>query len=271
MAAEQIYNLLAAARQKGGQGQKPGNQPGGGGQPQPGGGQGGQPGSMPAFGEMEQPAQTADPAAQKQLASDWQGTLLQSAMIAKGRGELPGSLERLINECVSPTVHWTEIVASWLREQCADDWDFLTPAMEYSVGDFILPSLRSDKVGEIIFAADTSGSTSDQIPEFQSNMQACLDELKPRKLTVIYADSAVQRIDEYGQGDTISPNFPGGGGTDFRPVFEHIAAMDRTPKCLVYLTDLDGRFPEADPGYPVLWVVKGGGAAPFGEVIEIKG
>jgi predicted metal-dependent peptidase len=281
MAAEQIYARLAAARSPGGgRGGKQGQSGGGSsqsssqgksdpnsgkGQPRP------NPGSMPAFGQMEQPDPAKqDPAAQKALATDWQNTLMQSAMVAKGRGELPGSLERLINEHVNPTVHWTEIVASWLREQCSDDWDWLTPAMEYSGADFILPSLHSEKVGEVVFAVDTSGSTADLIPEFLGNVQGALDQLRPRKLVNIFCDTAIQRVDEYAPGDTVSRDIPGGGGTDLRKVFDYVEEQNMAPRCLVILTDLDTPFPPADPGYQVLWVVRGGGKAPFGEVIEVK-
>jgi len=71
-------------------------------------------------------------------------------------------------------------------------------------------------------------------------------------------------------GDTISLDAPGGGGTDFRPVFDHCAELFQQPRCLVYLTDLEGRFPDEAPAYPVLWVVYGGQTeAPFGEVVSI--
>ena len=65
----------------------------------------------------------------------------------------------------------------------------------------------------------------------------------------------------------------GGGGTDFRPVFDWVAS-EPDPCCLIYFTDLEcDRFPSDAPDYPVLWVQTGdtGGLVPFGEIIEIKG
>ena len=80
----------------------------------------------------------------------------------------------------------------------------------------------------------------------------------------------------------------GGGGTDFRPVFDlidnpnsqlstlnsQLSDPDEPPVCVVYLTDLDGSFPAKEPEYPVLWCVPPGVNAnrkiPFGEIVAVK-
>lgn len=207
-------------------------------------------------------------AAQKKAKSDWQGTLIQSVAAMKGRGDLPAGMERLVDKLVCPAVDWWQVLRSWLREQCADDWDFLSPSMDYSGSDFILPSLRSDKMGQVVFATDTSGSIDgDMLARFQTEKQSCLDEMRPSKLLDIYCDARVHKVGEYVPGDEIKRECPGGGGTSFVPVWKEIEKRGVTPKCLVYLTDLDGDFGD-DPGYPVLWVTwTKDGQAPFGQVI----
>ena len=68
------------------------------------------------------------------------------------------------------------------------------------------------------------------------------------------------------------PDWKGGGGTDFRPVFERLAAADRMPAALLYMTDAEGRFPERAPVHPVLWLLPEAAAPrtiPFGEVLVI--
>ena len=64
----------------------------------------------------------------------------------------------------------------------------------------------------------------------------------------------------------------GGGGTDFRPVFEWVERQGVAPCCLVYLTDLlCNRFPDQTPDYPVLWVQTAdyNVTAPFGEIVKM--
>lgn len=225
--------------------------------------------NLPSFGQF-QPKQGGGAAAKK-LKNDWDGTLIQSCAAMKGRGELPAGLERLVSALVSPSVDWWNVLRSWLREQAADDWDFLTPAMEYSGSDFILPSLKSEKMGPVVFATDTSGSIDmEMLARFQSEKQSCLDEMKPSRLLDIYCDAKVHAVREYVRGDEIKRDCPGGGGTSFVPVWKEIEKRGVHPKCLVFLTDGDGEV-GSDPGYPVLWVLYGASKdMPFGESIHIK-
>jgi predicted metal-dependent peptidase len=278
MSEEGIYAKLASRPQTGGGGGKPqagagGTKGGKGGSSPPTGKQNasnGHPGAnagCPSFGQFQpKPGQT--PAAGKKAKNDWDGTLIQSVAAMKGRGDLPAGLERLVDQLVSPQVDWWTVLRSWLREQCADDWCFLTPAMELSDSGFLLPSLKSEKMGPVVFATDTSGSIDQEmLARFQVEKQACLDEMRPSRLLDIYCDAKVQKVGEYDVGDTIKRECPGGGGTDFRPVWKEIEKRGVAPKCLVYLTDLDGDFGD-DPGYPCVWVTwTKGGEAPFGEVI----
>lgn len=272
MAEEQIFARMPK-QPKGPKGGKPGNQPGS----MPSFGQfsqpSNQPGSQPAQGSGQGQAtgQAAGPAQPGQnLQNSWEATLIQSVKIAaKSQGKVPAGLERYVGELINPKVPWTELVRQWLREQAADDWDWMKPNTYFDESDFILPSLNSERMGPIVFATDTSGSITDEIlKKFRTEKQSCLDDLKPAKLVDIYCDAKIHLVKEYTVGDTIGEKAPGGGGTDFRPVFEHADTLTQTPKCLVYLTDLMGTFPEKEPPYPVLWVCwDQGQKAPWGETV----
>lgn len=269
MAEEEVYNRLPQnpPPQGSGQGNKIGSRGNSG--ANSGGGK-------PSIGEFEAPAEKNGQNGQGQssgngLQSDWEGTLLQSATIAKGRGELPASLDRFVQQLVSPQLPWTELLRSWLREQASDDWNWLQPAMEYEGSGFILPSLKSERLGPVVFATDTSGSIDNELlAKFQSEKQNCLDELRPRKVVDIYCDAKIQKVEEYSPGDRIKCEAPGGGGTRFEPVWEYCEAMNPAPKCLVYLTDLQGSFGQAPP-FPVIWIAYGPKTeAPFGEVVYVE-
>ncbi len=289
MAEEQIYReLMAGPKNPGG-----GNQsPSGAGQAQgSGAGQSGgasikaRPGSnagpspvqkahsMPSFGDFTIPKPASPGSAEasqaKRDASDWSNTLIQAVQMAQGRGTLPASLERFVSELVNPRVPWPSLLRNWLREQCAEDWDFLTPDLTMGGSGFILPSLKSEKMGAVVFAVDTSGSVDGPLlAQFHAEMQNCLDEIRPRELVAVYCDAAVHDVREYSPGETIRPDVKGGGGTAFGPVFEHVEQSGKVPKCLVYLTDLMGSFPDVAPDYPTIWVTtEKAGKAPFGQVV----
>lgn len=236
--------------------------PGGGGAP----GQGGSP-APGQFGQVEiaLPGSKPDKATQEK----WEAVLVQSCAIAKSKGKLPGGMERLVKELLEPAVPWWILLRQWLAEQASDDWNWMKPNLQFGDSGFILPSLESEKIGAIVFATDTSGSIdADALAHFQSEKQNCLDELRPAKLVDIYCDSAIHKVKEYGPGETIDRDAPGGGGTSFCPVFELANNLDPAPKCLVYLTDLYGDFPDKAPDYPVLWITWNDQVAPFGVTVR---
>jgi len=53
-------------------------------------------------------------------------------------------------------------------------------------------------------------------------------------------------------------------------VFEWVEADRVSPDLLVYFTDAQGRFPELEPHYPVIWLVKGKSTVPFGTRIQLN-
>lgn len=264
MAEEAIYGLLTAPK-------PPGNKPPGNG---PSGGSGASsPGKKAAPGQpcaQRQPFGEFIPANKgaKKQEEDWQATLIQSAAAYKARGDLPGSIARLVGEIVAPKVPWQDILRSFLREHAADDYDFTTHNPLWDETGFILPSLRSEKCGAVVFATDWSGSIDRTLAgAFHGEKQACLDDIQPTSLLDLAFDTAVTLDRLYRPGDEIDKRGGNGGGTDFRCVFERVAKMEEPPRCLVILTDLDGTMPDAAPHYPVLWVSYGSDKAPFGQVV----
>ena len=124
----------------------------------------------------------------------------------------------------------------------------------------------------IVVAIDTSGSIGQvEIDRFFAEMRGILEDCRPRNVYVMWCDAKVHKVDEIDdvtQIDTLKPK--GGGGTDFRPVFDWLKERAIVPDSLVYFTDLMGSFPSAAPGYPVIWAstVKNG-SYPWGNVVDV--
>ncbi len=267
-AAEKIYSHLSKNKKEenqNGQGQGPQQKPGKGkGQGQQGQGQKKGPGMGEFIPQM-------DKAKAEELKEQWNRATIQAAKIAKGKGNTPEQIKRLIEELVSPKVNWKQILREFLRDIAQDDYNFLKSNPRYADNDFFLPTLHSEGAGKIVFAVDTSGSiTQENLKDFLSEAQNCLDELCPKKLTVISCDTKIQTKHYYEPGEKISGKLLGGGGTNFSPVFEEMENEER-PDILVYLTDLQGRFPDIEPDYPVIWITQGKKErVPFGNVVRIE-
>jgi predicted metal-dependent peptidase len=122
---------------------------------------------------------------------------------------------------------------------------------------------------------DTSGSIDTAaLAQFSAEMSAVLEQYDT-VIDVVYCDTKIKGHEQFGREDLPLKlmNPVGGGGTDFRPVFDWVEQQGVQPRCLVYLTDLEcNRFSEHAPDYPVLWVQTGehGQSVPFGEIVKMS-
>src|SRR5690606_12877290 len=99
---------------------------------------------------------------------------------------------------------------------------------------------------------DTSGSIQDpEVSMFFGEIYGILEDLRPSRVVIMYCDSKVHKVVEaVDTSDLLNIRklgAPGGGGTDFRPVFNKITEMGLEPDALVYLTDGYGTFPKKPP------------------------
>ena len=223
----------------------------------------------PAWGQVEQ---AQDPDAQ---AADWKIAVQQAARAAQSRGKLPAGMERIIQDIINPVIDWKTILRDFIDRAARNDYNFSRPNLRYMGSGFILPSLISDELPELAIAVDTSGSITDSdIAQIQPELQSLLDIFKTH-ITVLYCDSRLHEnnIQELESGDEIVLTPKGGGGTDFRPIFNYLERNGETPAALIYITDMDGDFPENDPGFPVMWIdthkYGRGHLPPFGEYVKL--
>jgi predicted metal-dependent peptidase len=203
-------------------------------------------------------------------AVEWKIATIQAAQAAQSMGKLPGSLKRFIDELTNPKVDWRAILQRFVSETSKNDYSWARPNKRFMAQGFMLPTLHSENMGEIVVAIDTSGSIGQaMLNAFGSEIKAIVQTMRPSLTTVIYCDSAVNHVDSFGPNDDLHFDMHGGGGTAFAPPFEHVAENDIKPVCFVYLTDGYGSFPAA-PDYPTLWCMTTNVVAPFGETLPIE-
>ncbi|NIT04518.1 hypothetical protein GTO10_06520 [Candidatus Saccharibacteria bacterium] len=204
------------------------------------------------------------------LESDWHVAVFQAAQAAKARGDLPNSLELLLQKMREAKIDWKAILRRFMQTFCSSDYSWKRPNRRYLSFGMYLPALQSEQMGPLVIGWDTSGSTLHKQQEFAAEVAEIISEIKPERTYVVYNDARAQRVEEFGPDDQIEFHPQGGGGTNFIPVFDWIEKSMVDPSCLVFFTDLDGRFPAKEPDYPVLWLdCEGRCVAPFGEVVRM--
>lgn len=208
---------------------------------------------------------------QEQLSVQWSQRMAGAAQQAMQAGKMGGALARMIEHLLQPQLPWRMLLARYMTATARDDYNWSRPSRRE--GSAIMPSLKSNELN-VVVALDTSGSVSDEeMRQFLSEVDAIKGQAHAR-ITLLACDAALA-VDgpwtyEPWEKFSLPREFKGGGGTDFRPVFEWLKQADQYPDLLVYFTDGQGDFPEHEPGCPVIWLVKGKAKVPWGQRIQLN-
>ncbi|MDJ0779425.1 MAG: VWA-like domain-containing protein [Gammaproteobacteria bacterium] len=213
-----------------------------------------------------------DPGEMDTLAAQWRQRMAAAAQQAQQAGKLSPEMARLVDFFLQPKLPWRALLAQHLTATARNDYSYTRPSSRR--GDpAVFPGLRSDEV-ELVVAVDTSGSIrDDEVEQFFAEIDAIKGQVRAR-ITLLCCDCEIvtgfplvfEPWDEFRHDIDVK----GGGGTDFRPVFDWVERQDRPPDTLVYFTDARGRFPPSEPHWPTLWLVKGGSDVPFGVRIQLN-
>jgi predicted metal-dependent peptidase len=207
----------------------------------------------------------------EEQASQWQLRMAGAAQEAMRAGKLSESMARALGNLLVPQVPWRSLLARYVSTAARTDYSFSRPNRRE--GAAILPGLRAAQI-DLVVVIDTSGSVRpEEMDEFISEVNTIKSVLNAR--IVLHACDAALAADgpwTYEPWDELRlpSTLAGGGGTRFTPAFEWAAQLDRQPDLLLYFTDADGEFPEREPSFPVLWLVKGAAPVPWGQRIQLN-
>jgi predicted metal-dependent peptidase len=178
---------------------------------------------------------------------------------------------RQIDEMLNPILPWYILLRDFVEKSAHNDYDWTRPSRRYIGRHILPPSLISEQLPEIVIAIDTSGSISqEQLSRFSKEASSVLSAYD-NTIRVIYCDAKVKKEEVFTRADLPMKLKPiGGGGTNFKPVFEYVNKQNITPACLIYFTDLHGNFPGKEPEYPTMWLTPNEQTAPFGTTILFK-
>jgi len=195
------------------------------------------------------------------------------------RGELPNHIKSIIKKLLTPKVNWKEALQKFITKSIDNKVNWNIPNRRFIYGGTYLPSHSGDiiKLGVII---DTSGSTSDDMIQFISELNAIVSCFNNYELTVCQCDTEVKSIKTYDQYNALKHEdieIEGGGGTYLTPAFETIQAQNDLGEHEIdgLIVFTDGYIEKIDKNIcniPVLWVISKDGnesECTFGDVIKM--
>lgn len=197
---------------------------------------------------------------------------------SNARGLLPAFAERILKELKKSQTDWRTILNDFIQEEVVD-YSFAPPDRRFDDSPFFLPDFngKEDRVEDILFMIDTSGSMSDDmIAAAYSEVKGAIDQFNGKlKGWLGFFDAAIikpQPFSDENEFKIIKP--AGGGGTDFQIIFEYVFhhMSDKLPASIIILSDGDAPFPleKLAGGIPVLWLLNNEEVnPPWGKVARI--
>ena len=221
------------------------------------------------------PARGPEPlsgARQDALGAAWQARVQRALDATRQAGRLSRNFERHFSPQLTPRLPWRQMLARHAGQLARDDYSYQRTSTRRE-GPAIYPSLRGREI-DLVAALDVSGSVSDpEIAQFVSEVNVLKGALRAR-ITLLACDAVLSEDSPkvFEPWEPLAPpgQVTGGGGTSFRPVFDWVGRQDRAPDLLLYFTDACGQYPQSEPYYPVLWLVKGRAAVPWGERVQLN-
>lgn len=207
-----------------------------------------------------------------QTEQEWDVAISKAFARAQMMGTVPAGLKRALTDRLEAQVDWVTKLQIYLRTNLPcygqKDYQMFPPSRRFVGQGMYLPSLVGYQP-RVAFAVDTSGSRDND------NLIRALSEIDDARkhytaqVMLLDCDTEIYCSEWIGPEEPL-PELKGGGGTDFRPVFDRVE--DEDIDVLVFFTDTWGTFPEQQPrNYDVLWVVDvAGGNVPWGEVIRVN-
>ena len=175
---------------------------------------------------------------------------------SNARGLLPAFAERILKELKKSQTDWHTILNDFVQEEVVD-YSFAPPDRRFDDSPFFLPDFngKEDRVEDILFMIDTSGSMSDDmIAAAYSEVKGAIDQFNGKlKGWLGFFDAAIIKPQPFSDENEFKIIKPAGGG-------------------IIILSDGYAPFPleKLAGGIPVLWLLNNEEVnPPWGKVARI--
>lgn len=202
--------------------------------------------------------------------AQWEYAASLAKEVAQRKSLAPSGFERFAKKLQVKNIDWRFELYNAINRHMRNNYAFMPPNKKHIYRGIALPSLTSDTLS-LVVAIDTSGSIKeDLLGAFIAEFKSIMQNFPAVAIELIIADAKVQAHYSFQGGDELDFALKGGGGTDYRPVFDFIDSNLPMSSMLLYFTDGEGIFPRIPPSYEVLWALsQNKNKIPFGRKLVI--
>lgn len=185
-------------------------------------------------------------------------------------GEAPGDISGVVGELLRPSpIPWQQVLQQFVatagRVGRKTTW-----TRQHRRFDHTTPGIRKRHRLNLLVGIDVSDSTNIvELREAFALELLAIAKGRDARITVVYANSRIQRVDALTGPLCAIGRYDGGGFTDLRPLFEYARGMHPLPAAVIYLTDGIGPAPE-EMEFPTLWVLTAEGEKPLPWGVELR-
>lgn len=218
-----------------------------------------------AFSSLDSIDEGLDPKTE----SNWEYAASTANKVALRKSASPSGFERLAKKVKSSGVDWRFELYNAINRHMRNNYAFMPPNKKHLYRGFALPSLASDTLS-LCVAVDSSGSIDEYLlSAFMEEFKGIMTNFPAVRIELLICDARIHAHYTFQGGEKLDFKIKGGGGTDYRPVFDYIDAHLPMNTMLLYFTDGDGWFPRFPPSYEVLWALSRPAKVPFGRQLII--
>ena len=213
------------------------------------------------------------PADAQQHEEEVRQELAQAAQAAKATGNLPKSLETLINEMVNPPTPWHQLLDRWMTGMVRGDITWAKPRRQMMNVGYFPSQGKKPSLGSVVIVADSSGSIGAlELSHFVGHVNSILEKCNPERVYFLHCDAKVHQVDEFTVEDLPMSitKLQGGGGTDMGKGLRWVEDNGIDCDVCIVLTDGYTPWPAVPPAFPLAVLCTSDIEVPIGEVIRYK-
>jgi predicted metal-dependent peptidase len=205
---------------------------------------------------LGKPSDMTEDAYKHQVESNILKAALQAQM-ANDPGSIPGNIQVMIEDMVSPQLPWNLILYKYMDAYAKEDYSWAKPNRRY-MPDFYFPGMHSEQIQGVASGVDVSGSMMDEIDEVMAENRYIKELINPEWFHLMTWDTIVHHNKVYQQYDELpTEELPdgGAGGTIVGPFLDLL--REKQPRFALIFTDgyIESRPKTHDIKSDIYWVI----------------